>query len=114
MEKHNHISVELEAAKEIALMARSEIITEWLEGNNDLDDLIYTRAHEEADSLCIYTWDNMMILRSLEDAGQVDDYTELLTGEEDHERRTLVIAYTFWNTEIASALQDLFENVEAA
>ena len=113
MTQHNHISVELEAAKGYALDARSDIISQWLDSKGevygDLDELISERAHEEADSLCIYTWDNVLLLRTLEDAGEVDSYTDLLCGEEDHDRRTVVIAYTFWSQEIACALHDLFE-----
>jgi len=116
MNTHNHISVELEAAKECAKDARMDIIRQWIDSKgdrfSDLDDLIYTRAHEEADTLCIYTHDNRMLLRTLEDAGVVDDYTDLLTGEEDHERRIVVIAYTFWSNEIAANLHDLFADIE--
>ena len=112
MTRHNDISVELEAAKSIALDARADIISEWLDSKGevygDLDDLIYERASQEADTACIYTHDNIMLLRSLEDAGEVDSYTDLLCGSEDHDRRTEVIAYTFWQQEIASALHELF------
>ena len=112
MTQHNHISVELEAAKSVALDARADIISQWLDSKGerygDLDDAIYERASEEADSLCIYTHDNVMLLRTLEDAGEVDTYTDLLCGSEDHDQRTTVIAYTFWQQEIASALHDLF------
>jgi hypothetical protein len=38
----------------------------------------------------------------------VDDYTDLLCGDEDHERRIVVIAYTFWQHEIGAALHELF------
>ena len=112
MTLHNHISVELEAAKQYALDARADIISQWLDSKGeqygDLDELIYERAHEEADSLCIYTHDNVMLLRTLEDAGEVDNYTDLLCGSEDHDQRTVAIAYTFWSQEIACALHDLF------
>lgn len=112
MTQHDHISVSLEHAKWLATEARADIISEWLDSKGerygDLDDLISERAHEEADSLCIYTHDNVMLLRTLEDAGEVDNYTDLLCGEEDHDRRTVVIAYTFWEREIACALHDLF------
>ena len=112
MTQHNHISVSLEHAKWLATEARSDIISQWLDSKGevygDLDELIYERAHEDADSLCIYTWDNVLLLRTLEDAGEVDNYTDLLCGEEDHDRRTVVIAYTFWSQEIACALHDLF------
>lgn len=112
MTQHNHISVELEAAKQVALDTRSDIISQWLYNKGkrfgDLDDIIYDHAHEAADSQCIYTHDNVMLLRTLEDAGEVDNYTDLLCGSEDHDRRTAVIAYTFWSQEIACALHDLF------
>ena len=117
MTQHNHISVELEAAKQVALDARSDIISQWLDSKGerygDLDDLIYERAHEEADSLAIYTHDNVMLLRTLEDAGEVDNYTGLLCGSEDHDQRTTIIAYTFWQQEIACALHDLFAEKKA-
>ena len=113
---HNHISVELSHAKDAAIEARPEIITQWMESGGDrfadLDDMISTRAHEEADSLCIYTHDCRMLIRTLEDAGAIDDYTDLLCGDEDHERRIIVIAYTFWSNEISAALHELFADVE--
>ena len=112
MAQHDHISVSLEHAKWVALDARSDIISQWLDSKGkvygDLDELIFQRAFEEADSLCIYTHDNVMLLRTLEDAGEVDNYTELLTGSEDHDQRTITIAYTFWEREISCALHDLF------
>ena len=116
MTTHNTLGTELENAKSIAADCRSDIITQWMESGGDryadLDDMIYTRAHEEADNLCIYTHDNRMILRTLEDAGAVDDYTDLLCGTEDHEQRIVVIAYTFWSQEIGAALHDLFAEIQ--
>jgi hypothetical protein len=117
MTTHNTLATEFENAKSLATDCRAEIITEWMESGGDryadLDDMIYTRAHEEADRLCIYTHDNRMLLRTLEDAGVVDDYTDLLCGDEDHERRIVVIAYTFWCHEIGAALHELFAEVKS-
>lgn len=116
MEKHNSLATELENAKSFALDARADIITQWMQSGGDrfadLDEMIYQRAHDDADNLCIYTHDNRMMLRTLEDAGVVDDYTELLAGDEDHERRIVVIAYTFWANEIGAALHDMFSDTK--
>ena len=117
MAQHDHISVSLEHAKWLATEARADIISEWLDSKGevcgDLDEYIYERAHTEADTACIYTYDNVMLLRALEDAGEVDSYTDLLCGTEDHDQRTITIAYTFWSQEIACALHDLFAEKKA-
>jgi FMN phosphatase YigB (HAD superfamily) len=117
--QHNNFATELENAKSLAADCRPEIIKQWVESQgdrySDLDDMIYMMAHEEADRLCIYTHDNRMILRTLEDAGLVDNYCDLLCGDEDHDRRMTVIAYTFWSNEIGAALHEMFaEDTEAA
>jgi hypothetical protein len=116
MQTHNSYSTELENAKAFAADCRADIIEQWMQSGGDryadLDEMIYTRAHEEADNLCIYTHDNRMMVRTLEDAGTVDDYTELLCGDEDHERRIVVIAYTFWSNEISAALHDMFSDTQ--
>ena len=62
----------------------------------DLNDTIYERCAEEAERLCIYTYDIRCVVRMLEDEGIVDDHMELVDPSASRDEQNAAIAYSFW------------------
>ena len=103
----------LNEAKQAALALRSDILRDVLEYGNRLDDSIEEHVWQMADNLCIYTADVRDVVRALEDAGVLDDYTDLVYPEATREEQNISIAYDFWNIHIRQEVEDLFEAEEA-
>lgn len=78
---------------------RQDIIAGEYEAG-DLDGTIYDRCSEEADRLCIYTYDNRCVVRMLEDEGIEDDYMELVDPSASRDEQNVAIAYSFWQNSI--------------
>ncbi len=104
----------LNEAKKEALALRSDILREYLEYGANLDDAIEEHVWQMADNLCIYTADVRDVVRALEDAHVLDDYTDLVYPEASRDAQNVSIAYAFWNTHIGAEVQDLFEAEEEA
>lgn len=86
-------------AADAAESIRQDIIAGDYEAG-DLDGTIYDRCAEEADRLCIYTYDNRCVVRMLEDEGIVDDYMELVDPSAPRDEQNVAIAYSFWQNAI--------------
>ena len=99
----------LNEAKQAALTLRSDILRDVLEYGNSLDDSIEEHVRQMADNLCIYTADVRDVVRALEDADVVDDYSELVYPEASREEQNVSIAYEFWSVHIWQEVNDLFE-----
>ena len=99
----------LNEAKQSALALRSDILRDVLDYGNNLDDSIEEHVRQMADNLCIYTADVRDVVRALEDAYVLDDYTDLVYPEESREAQNVAIAYEFWSSHIRQEVEDLFE-----
>ena len=99
----------LNEAKQAALTLRSDILREYLEYGANLDDAIEEHVRHMADNLCIYTSDVRDLVRALEDADVVDDYSELVYPEASRDEQNVAIAYEFWSIHIWQEVNDLFE-----
>ena len=86
-------------AADVAQSIREDIIAGEYEAG-DLQGTIYDRCAEEADRLCIYTYDIRCVVRMLEDAGIVDDYMELVDPSASRDEQNAAIAYSFWQITI--------------
>ena len=104
----------LNEAKQAALTLRSDILRDVLEYGNNLDDSIDEHVRQMADNLCIYTADVRDVVRALEDADVLDDYSGLVYPQSSREEQNVFIAYEFWNTHIWVEVLDLFEAEDIA
>ena len=86
-------------AADAAESIRQDIIAGNYEAG-DLQGTIYDRCAEEADRLCIYTYDNRCVVRMLEDEGIVDDHMELVDPSASRDEQNVAIAYSFWQNAI--------------
>lgn len=84
---------------DVAQSIRQDIIAGNYEAGG-LDETIYDRVAEEADRLCIYTYDNRCVVRMLEDEGIVDDHMELVDPSASRDEQNVAIAYSFWQNAI--------------
>ena len=99
----------LEEAKGAALILRSDILRDVLEDGNDLDDSIDNHVQQMADNLCTNTADVRDVVRALQDAHVLDDYSGLVYPQASRDEQNVFIAYEFWNTHIWVEVLDLFE-----
>ena len=99
----------LNEAKQAALTLRPDILREYLEYGANLDDAIEEHVRHMADNLCIYTSDVRALVRALEDADVIGDYSELVCPEASRDEQNVSIAYEFWSIHIWQAVNDLFE-----
>lgn len=99
----------LNEAKQTALALRSDILRDVLDCGNNLDDSIEEHVWQMTDNLCIYTADVRDVVRALEDADVLDEYTDLVYPQMTREEQNVSIAYDFWRLHILQAVQDLFE-----
>ena len=97
----------LNEAKQAALTLRSDILRDVLDYGNNLDDSIEEHVLQMADNLCIYTSDVRDLVRALEDADVIDDYSGWQIPDRDEQN--ISIAYEFWSVHIWQAVEDLFE-----
>jgi hypothetical protein len=96
-------------ARQAALALRSDILRDVLDYNKKLDDSIEEHVRQMADNLCIWTSDVRDLVRALEDADVVDDYSELVFPEASRDEQNVSIAYEFWSVHIWQEVRDLFE-----
>ena len=101
-------------ANQAAAALRSDILRDVLEYGNNLDDSIEDHVWQMADNLCIWTSDVRDVVRALEDADVLDDYTDLVYPQMTREEQNVSIAYAFWRLHILQAVQDLFKAEEIA
>ena len=99
----------LNEAKQAALTLRSDILRDVLEYGNSLDEAIEEHVRQMADNLCIWTSDVRDLVRALEDADVVDDYSGLVYPQASREEQNVAIAYEFWSIHIWQEVNDLFE-----
>ena len=104
----------LNEAKQAANILRSDILRDVLEYGNNLDDSIEDHVGQLADNLCIYTSDVRDVVRALEDADVLDDYTDLVYPQATRDEQNVAIAYEFWNTHIRQEVEELFKAEEQA
>ena len=93
-----------QVAAVVAQSIREGIIAGEYEAG-DLQGTIYDRCADEADRLCIYTYDNRCVVRMLEDEGTVDDFMELVDPSASRDEQNAVIAWDFWLHAILSEVK---------
>lgn len=81
-------------------MRQGFVVLSTSQSGKEIESAEWFASREEADRLCIYTYDNRCVVRMLEDEGMVDDHMELVDPSASRDEQNVAIAYSFWQNAI--------------